>query len=69
MPAPAIALASAKTVYAGVRIRGGSTNDAILGNAIFSNGALGIDLGTYGVNANVACDTGSGDNMLRTTRC
>jgi hypothetical protein len=48
-----------------VRIRGGSTNDAILGNAIFSNGGLGIDLGAYGVNENVPCDAGSGDNMLQ----
>jgi titin len=51
--------------YAGARIRGGSTNDAVLGNAIFSNGGLGIDLGSYGVNANVNCDTGSGDNMAQ----
>jgi titin len=51
--------------YAGVRIRGGSTSDAILGNAIFSNGGLGIDLGTFGVNANIPCDSSSGDNMLQ----
>ena len=37
--------------YAGVRVRDGSTNNAILGNAIFSNDGLGIDLGNYGVNA------------------
>ncbi len=49
----------------GARIRGGSTNDAILCNAIFSNLGLGIDLGTYGVNANIPCDTSSGDNMLQ----
>ena len=54
-----------QTVYAGVRIRGGSTSDAVLGNAIFSNGGLGIDLGPYGVNANIPCDTSSGDNMLQ----
>jgi titin len=58
-------LAFSQTVYAGVRIRGGSTNDAVLGNAIFSNGGLGIDLGPYLVNANVPCDAGSGDNMLQ----
>ncbi len=52
-------------VYAGVRIRGGSTSDAILGNAIFSNGGLGIDLGPFGVNVNIPCDTSSGDNMLQ----
>src|ERR1017187_7465469 len=54
-----------QTVYAGVRIRGGSTSDAVLGNAIFSNGGLGIDLGAYGVNPNTPCDTSSGDNMLQ----
>jgi titin len=49
----------------GARIRGGSTNDAILGNAIFSNLGLGIDLGTYGVNANISCDATAGDNMAQ----
>ena len=49
----------------GARIRGGSTNVAILCNAIFSNLGLGIDLGTYGVNLNIACDTLGGDNMLQ----
>jgi titin len=58
-------IAFSQTVYAGVRIRGGSTNDAVLGNAIFSTGGLGIDLGAYGVNANIPCDTNSGDNMLQ----
>lgn len=51
--------------YAGVRIRNGSTNNAILGNAIFSNDALGIDLGTAGVTANDACDADTGANMLQ----
>jgi titin len=58
-------IAFAQTVYAGVRIRDGSTNNAILGNAIFSNGALGIDLGTNGVNGNSPCDTASGANMAQ----
>ena len=58
-------LAFSQGLYSGMRIRGGSTNDAILGNAIFSNGRLGIDLGTYGVNPNVPCNTTSGDNMLQ----
>ncbi len=53
-------IAYAQTIYAGVRIRDGCTNNAILGNAIFSNGALGIDLGAFGVNANVGCDAGVG---------
>jgi titin len=51
--------------YAGVRIRTGSINNAILGNAIFSNAALGIDLGTFGVNGNISCNTSSGANMLQ----
>ena len=32
----------------------------ISGNSIFSNTGLGIDLGTYGVTANVDCETGQG---------
>jgi hypothetical protein len=52
-----------KTVYAGVRIRAGATNDAILGNAIFSDGALGIDLGTVGITPNDPCDTDAGANQ------
>ena len=56
-------IAFAQTVYAGVRIRNGSTNNAILGNAIFSNGALGIDLGAAGFNPDIACGAGSGANM------
>ena len=58
-------IAFAVPINAGVRIRAGSTNNAILGNAIFSNGALGIDLGAYGVNPNIPCDTGSGANMAQ----
>ncbi len=58
-------IAFAQTIYAGVRVRNGSTNNAILGNAIFSNGALGIDLGNYGVNPNIPCDDGSGANMAQ----
>ena len=58
-------IAFSQTLYSGVRIRGGSTNDAIFGNAIFSNGRLGIDLGTYGVNPNVSCDATNGDNMAQ----
>lgn len=56
-------IAFTKTIYAGVRIRDGSTNNAILGNAIFANGALGIDLGPAGTNAIVACGAGTGANM------
>jgi hypothetical protein len=58
-------IAFAQPINAGVRIRNGSTNNAILGNAIFSNGALGIDLGAYNVNPNIPCDAGSGANMAQ----
>jgi parallel beta-helix repeat protein len=51
--------------YAGVRIRDGSTNNAILGNSIFSNDGLGIDLGVAGVTPNDACDADPGANMLQ----
>ena len=58
-------IAFAQTVYAGVRIRDGATNDAILGNAIFSNGGLAIDLGAYGVAANDVNDADIGANFLQ----
>ena len=58
-------IAFSQGLFAGVRIRGGSTNDAILGNAIFSNGRLGIDIEPKDVNPNVPCNTTSGDNMLQ----
>ena len=62
-------IAFAQTVagiaYAGVRIRNGSTNNAILGNAIFSNAALGIDLGAAGPNVNISCGAGAGANMAQ----
>jgi hypothetical protein len=51
--------------FSGVRIRSGngsagnSTNILISGNMIFSNNSLGIDLGAAGVNANVACNSGT----------
>jgi titin len=56
-------IAFAQTVYAGVRVRAGSVNNLISGNAIFSNGALGIDLGNAGVNPNDDCDGDTGANM------
>ena len=65
MAARAIGWPLPRAIYAGVRIRVGSTNNAILGNPIFSNGALGIDLGNYGVNPNIPCDAGSGANMAQ----
>ncbi len=54
-----------QTVYAGVRIRDGSTNNLIRGNSIFNNGGLGIDLGVYQTTPNDNCDTDSGANMLQ----
>lgn len=58
-------IAFSQGVYAGVRVRTGATSNRILGNAIFSNGALGIDLGASGVSANDACDTDTGANRLQ----
>lgn len=56
-------IAFAQTIYAGARVRVGSVNNLISGNSIFSNGALGIDLGNAGVNANDNCDGDTGANM------
>ena len=47
-------------LYSGLRVRTGSLNNLISGNSIFSNAGLGIDLGAYGVTANVDCETGQG---------
>jgi hypothetical protein len=58
-------IAFAPPGYAGVRLRTGTTNNAILGNAIFGNGALGIDLGSAGITPNDACDTDTGANELQ----
>ena len=55
-------IAFAQTIYAGVRVRTGALNNLINGNAIFNNGALGIDLGNYGVNLNVDCESGVAAN-------
>lgn len=48
----------------GVYMAGGAGNTTILGNAIHTNGGLGIDLGTNGVNANDANDPDTGPNTL-----
>jgi titin len=60
----------APSLRSGVRIRNGATNNAILGNAIFSNAELGIDLGygsegTFGVSLNDPCDADTGANNLQ----
>jgi hypothetical protein len=53
----------------GVDIRGGAGGEKILGNSIFANGGLGIDLigGTEinGVTMNDNCDTDTGPNHLQ----
>ena len=71
-PAPGAGnrIAYAPFLRSGVRVRNGATNNAILGNAIFSNAELGIDLGygvegTYGVTPNVPCNTSGGANMAQ----
>jgi hypothetical protein len=51
--------------YAGIRMRDGATGNLISQNATFSNGGLGIDLSTYLVSANDACDADSGANNLQ----
>jgi titin len=47
---------------AGVRIRNGSLNNLLTGNSIFSDTGLGIDLGAFGVNPNVPCESGVAAN-------
>jgi hypothetical protein len=57
--------------FIGVSVSGDTAiNNAILGNSIFSNGGLGIDLlggtqGTCGVTANDHCDVDTGPNDLQ----
>jgi CSLREA domain-containing protein len=49
----------------GVVVEASATNNAILGNAAFQNGSLGIDLGSDGVTANDANDADTGPNNLQ----
>lgn len=49
--------------FAAIRIRDTATNNALLGNAIFSNSGLGIDNGAAGVTANDDCDGDGGGNQ------
>lgn len=48
--------------FSGVRIRNGSVNNLVSGNAIFGNGALGIDLGVFGPNSIYDCESGMATN-------
>ena len=51
---------------AGVEIDGASSGNAVLGNSIYSNGGLGIDLvGVVGVNTNDPGDPDTGPNSLQ----
>ncbi|HXI93985.1 MAG TPA: hypothetical protein VNO24_28695, partial [Blastocatellia bacterium] len=49
----------------GVTVSGSTTRLAVLGNSIFSNGGLGIDLNLDGVTQNDSCDGDSGPNNLQ----
>lgn len=51
--------------FAGVRVRDQSTNNVILGNAIFANTSLGIDNSTFSVTFNDDCDGDGGGNQLQ----
>ncbi|HEX6586971.1 MAG TPA: CSLREA domain-containing protein, partial [Solirubrobacterales bacterium] len=50
---------------AGVAVLSGSTRDRVVGNSIFSNTGLGIDLGATGVAANDPDDPDAGANNLQ----
>jgi hypothetical protein len=65
----AFASANYNQSYCGVRVRTGAANNLISGNAIFSNGALGIDLSptdahsnNAGVNPVLDCESGAAAN-------
>jgi hypothetical protein len=51
--------------FAGVFLAGTATDSPILGNRIYANTGLGIDLGTLGVTANDAGDLDTGPNNLQ----
>ncbi len=61
-------IAFSKTIngfgYVGVRVRDAALDNTILGNAIFANDGLGIDLGNYGVQPDTACGSATGPNLL-----
>jgi hypothetical protein len=49
----------------GVSVHAGALNNRIVGNSIFSNSGLGIDLDPTGINANDPCDADTGANQLQ----
>ncbi len=49
----------------GVAAAAANTNNTFRGNAIFSNGNLGIDLGTAGISANDSNDADTGANQMQ----
>jgi trimeric autotransporter adhesin len=53
------------TVGQGIYIDAVSLNNAILGNSIYNNSGLGIDLGVAGVQLNDAADSDTGANNLQ----
>ena len=60
----ALPIRSPTTRGAGIRVNSG-TGHGILGNSIFANAELGIDLGPGGVTANDAGDGDAGANNLQ----
>ena len=60
-----IAFNAAAGVLVGTSITGTESQDAILGNLIFANGALGIDLGDDGVTMNTPGGPHTGPNVLQ----
>lgn len=48
---------------AGIRVRDLTLNNAILGNLVFSNSGLGLDLSAAGVTGNDSCDLDAGGNL------
>lgn len=60
-----IAFTTDASIGYGVGITGTSTNNRILGNAMFGNAITGIDLGTNNITANDIDDPDTGENNLQ----